>query len=174
MWSQGYGWGFCLQYFNLPVSPLSPFSESVLLRNWYCSQASSTLSLPPPFPWLGFSGQKNAAQTKMLTKAGLWLPGQQGGGGQRVWAGGCGIFLAGLRNFSWVWTLLPGPAGQLAGFSQPFLTKGAERDTPGCAQLWSREKVLRSVFCHVNNSYLKRLKKCHIIAGHEAYVVAIS
>lgn len=97
------------------------------------------------------------SQTKMLTKAGLWLPGQQGGG-QRVWAGGCGIFLAGLRDFSWAGTPLLGPAGQLAGFSQPFLTKGAGRDTPGCEQLWSGGKVLRSVFCHVKNSYLERLK----------------
>lgn len=92
--------------------------------------------------------------------------------GRRLWNffGRSQKFLLGLNTTTGsCW-----PAGQLAGFSQPFLTKGAERDTPGCAQLWSREKVLRSVFCHVNNSYLERLKKCHIIAGHEAYVVAIS
>lgn len=39
--------GFCFQYFNLSVSPYSPFSGAALLRNWYCSQASSALSLPP-------------------------------------------------------------------------------------------------------------------------------
>lgn len=148
--------GFCLQYFNLLVSPQGPFSGSVLLRNWYCSQASSALCLPPSFPWLGVSGQKNAAQTKMLTKAGLWLPGQRGGG-QRVWVGGCGIFLAGLRDFSWAWRPLLGPAGQLVGFSQPFLTKDAESDTPSYEQLWSGVKVLRCVFSHVKNSYLERL-----------------